>query len=110
MREAAFRELDLESVLALWLGAAHGRLRRVAEVRRVGHLADERGLGLGRSPRFGADATQRDACPRHLAAGDRDDDGRRRQGELVRRPVAQLQIQLLTPRDGRWERDVRYQI
>ena len=70
--------------------AASAALRKIASCRR---LADERGFGLGRSPRLGAHAAQRDARARHLPAGDRDHDRRRRERELVGRPVAQLQIE-----------------
>ena len=87
--------------------AASAALRKFAS---VGGLADERGFGLGRSPGFGAHAAQRDARPRHVSAGDRDHDRRRRQGEFVRRPVAQLQIDLLASGDGRRKRDVRDQV
>ena len=87
--------------------AASAALRKFAS---FAGLADERGLGLGGSPRLGAHAAQRDARPSHVPAGDRDHDRGRRQGELVRRPVAQLQINLLAPGDGRRQRHVRDEV
>src|SRR5207249_9108751 len=92
VHEAALGQLDFESVLALWLGVAHGRFRRFAKVGRVGRLTDERGFGLGGAPGFGAHTTERDACPSHVPARDRDHNRRRSQGEFVRCSVAQLQI------------------
>src|SRR6266481_2394699 len=110
VREAALGQLDLEAVLALRLGVVHGSFRRFAEVRRSSSLADKRGLGFGRSPGLGAHAAQRDARPGHIAVRDRDNDGGRCQGEFVRRPVAQLQIDLLASRHGGWKRDVRDEV
>src|SRR5436309_776471 len=107
VRKAAPGQIDLECVLALWLGVAQGRLRRLSEVRSVCGLTGERGFGLVGSPGFGADATEGDACPGHVLAGDRDHDRGRGQGELVSRPVAQFQIHLLAARDGHGKREVR---
>ena len=50
MREAALGQLDLEPVLALRFGVVHGRLRRFAEVRRTGSLADKGGLYRNLTP------------------------------------------------------------
>ena len=74
VREATLGQFDLERVLALRLGVAQGRRRRLSEVRLVGGLADEHGFGLGGSPGLGAHAAQRDACPSHVPAGDHDHD------------------------------------
>src|SRR5260370_14156018 len=51
--EAALGQLNLEPVLALRFGVAHGRFRRLAKVGCVGRLTGESGLGLARSPGFG---------------------------------------------------------
>src|SRR6266702_2084557 len=51
--DAAFGQLDCECVLALWLGIAQRRLRRLSEVRSVCGLPGERGFGLVGSPGFG---------------------------------------------------------
>src|SRR5438105_11619724 len=48
--EAAPGQFDLERVLALRLGVAQGRFRRLAEDRLVGGLADKHGFGVGRAP------------------------------------------------------------
>src|SRR5947209_17034108 len=50
VREAAPGQLDLEPVLALRLGVAQGRRRRLAEGRLGGGLTDERGFRLGGPP------------------------------------------------------------
>src|SRR2546422_554488 len=107
VRKAAPGQIDLECVLALWPGIAQGRVRRLSEVRSVCGLTGERGFGLVGSPRFGADATEGNACPGHVLASDRDHDRGGGEGEFVRRPVAQFEIDLLAARDGRGKRDVR---
>src|SRR2546426_12240512 len=108
--EAPLGQFDLKLVLALRFGVAHGRFRRLAKVGCVGRLTDESGLGLGGSPGFGPHAAQCDARVSDVSARDEDHDGRRRQSEFVRRPVAQLQIHLLASRPGRRERYVRDEV
>src|SRR5258708_19737533 len=93
--EAALGQLDLEPVLALWFGVAHGRFRCLAEVGCVGGLTGERDLGLGGSPGFGPHAAQCDARMSHISARNRHHDGRRRHSKFVPPPVAHLQIHLL---------------
>src|SRR5438132_3185397 len=48
--ETPLGQLDLEPILALRLGVAQGSFRRLAKVGYFGGLADESGLGFGRSP------------------------------------------------------------
>src|SRR5205823_4497546 len=71
---------------------------------------DECGFGLVGAPRFRADATEGDACPRDVLIGDGDHDSRGSQGELVRRPVAQFQIHLLAARDRCGKRHMRDEV
>src|SRR5438132_5641150 len=108
--ETAPGELDFERVLALGFCVAERRLGRLSEGRVVRRLTHEHRFGLGSPPRLRADTAQRDARARHLARRAREHDGRRRQGELVRRPVAKLQVHLTTSRDGRRQRHVRDEI
>src|ERR1700720_2427299 len=81
--EAALGQFDLELVLALRPGVAKGRLGGFSESRLVGRLPHQRCFGLGGAPGFGAHATERDACPRHIAPGDRHHQRCRGERELV---------------------------
>src|SRR5260370_8688843 len=91
VREAPLGQLDLEPVLALRFGVAHGRFPRLAEVGCVGRLTGERGLGLGGSPGFGPHAAQCDAPMSHISSRYRSHNGVPLQREFVPRPGAQLQ-------------------
>src|SRR2546430_6166490 len=53
------------------------RLRRPSEIRWIGELPDQRAFGLGGSPRFGADATERDPCPGDVPSTNRDHQDRK---------------------------------
>src|SRR5207302_7038878 len=105
MRETAPGQLDFECVLTLRLGVAQRRFGCFAKVGCIGRLTDERRFGLGGAPGFGAHATQRHACPRHVPVRDRDHDSGRCQGEFVRCPIAQLQIHVLVSGARRRQRD-----
>ena len=83
VRQAALRQLDFEPILTLGFSIPQSRFRRFAKAGRIGGLAGERRLGLGGSPRLGADAAQRHARPRHVSPGDHDHNRSRRQRELV---------------------------
>jgi hypothetical protein len=56
--QTAFRQFDLETVLALRFGASQRRFGGLAVVRLICGLANQCGFGLGRSPGLGADAAQ----------------------------------------------------
>src|ERR1700723_606101 len=86
--EAALGQFDLEFILALRFGVAHGCLCGVAKIGCVGRLAGESGFGLVRSPGVGRHAAECDAHVGHVYIRDRDHDSRRSQGEFVGRPVA----------------------
>ena len=64
-------------------------------------MADEHGLGFLRAPRFGADATESDAGAGDVLARNVDYHCSRGQSELVRRAVAQFEINLLAAGGGR---------
>src|ERR1700687_3934694 len=66
--KAALGQFDLEPILALRFGVTHVRFRRLAKVGCVAGLTDQRGLGLGRPPRFGAHAAKGNAGFRHIPA------------------------------------------
>src|SRR5437016_14634266 len=78
--KAAPGQLDLDRVLGLRFGIAQSRLPSLPEVRCVCGLTDECGFGLVGAPRFRADATEGDACPRDVLIGDGDHDSRGSQG------------------------------
>src|SRR4030095_15414881 len=59
--ETAFRQFNLKGILALRFGIAQSRFRRFSKVRLVCRLADERGVGFLRAPRFDADAAESDS-------------------------------------------------
>ena len=96
MCQAALGELDLETVLAL---------RRRGSQRRFGSLAEgalslaglpvSAAFGFRRAPGFCAHAAKRNAGMRDIAARNREHHRRRREGELIRRAIAELQVDLL---------------
>src|SRR5215470_1084217 len=88
MRQAAFRQLDFESILALRSGIAHGCFRRFLEVRFVGRMTLEHRFGLGRAPRFRAEAAEGNASSGYVLTSKVDNHRSRGESELIRRAVA----------------------
>src|SRR4030095_6049174 len=80
------------------------------KVRLVRKLTDERGFGFLGTPRFGADAAERDASLSNSPTGHADYDCRRSESELIRGAIAQLQIELLAALDRRGKRDMRDEV
>src|SRR5262245_191799 len=99
--KAALGQFDLEAILTLRLGVAQGRLRRLAEVIRRDSLAGQDSLGFRGAPWLGAHAAQGDADPAHFSTVEADHNSGGRQGKLVGRAAAQLQVVLLASRHGR---------
>src|SRR5450631_2459849 len=95
---AAFGQLHLEAVFALWLCAVQSRFGGLTEYLLIGRLAVQSSLCLERPPGLGAYAPQGDTDKIQLAAVDHGDDGRRRQGEFIGGAVTQLEIDLLAAR------------
>src|SRR5882724_2728338 len=93
--QTAFGQFDFESVLTLRFSIAHGRFRRLSKSAFLCRLADEHGLGFLGAPRFGADAAESDAGAGDVLARNVDYHCSRGQSELVRRAVAQFEINLL---------------
>src|SRR6266516_6577860 len=92
VRQATLSQFDLESVLALRFGVPQGRLSRSSEICSICGLTDEHGFRLLGSPRLGANATEGDPRACYVLAGNADHHRGGRQGKLVRRPIAQLQV------------------
>src|SRR5437899_608251 len=95
--QTAFGQLDFESVLTLWFGIAHGRFRRFSEAGFVRRLSHKSRFGFLGPPRLGPDTTQSDPSAANASSRNGDDDCRGCESEFIRRPVAQLEIKLLTP-------------
>src|SRR5258707_10089096 len=88
--QAAFGQLDFKPILALRLGIAHGRFRRLSESGFVRRLSHKSGFGFLGPPRFGADTTESDPSADNVSSRNGDDDCRGREGKLIGGAVAQL--------------------